>query len=258
MQHKVAEMLGRVGEAQSPLRPTELYNEGWMLRLVLDWCGSNRLQDHPLRFVDGARWFSEALMASQFRARSREDPLSESRSHADGVIGHVRVETDTKGGLAVMGDAGQFVVIEAKMMSGLSTRTKNAPGFDQAARNVACMAEALRQARRPPAKVDRLAFYVIAPKEQIEAGRFGKLVTRESIGRKVERRVSAYGGEKEAWMREWFVPTLDKVELGLVPWEELVVQLPGEFREFYVRCLTYNRSVAESGIARVDDADGAR
>jgi hypothetical protein len=29
---------------------TLLYNEGWMLRLVLDWYSSHKLTSHPLKF----------------------------------------------------------------------------------------------------------------------------------------------------------------------------------------------------------------
>jgi hypothetical protein len=81
-------MLNSCDTADSLFPPTELYNEGWLLRIFLDWFSTHRVDKHPLSFSEGARWFSEALLLSAFLPRSREDPLGESRTHADGVIGH--------------------------------------------------------------------------------------------------------------------------------------------------------------------------
>ncbi len=46
---------------QSPkLPPTMLYNEGWLLRLVLHWFDKNRNNDYELSFLENATWYSEA------------------------------------------------------------------------------------------------------------------------------------------------------------------------------------------------------
>ena len=50
-----------------------------------------------------------------------------------------------------------------KMFSKLSSGTKNAPGYDQAARTVACVAEILRCAGIIPQQMVRLGFFVAAP-----------------------------------------------------------------------------------------------
>src|SRR5579863_7223554 len=55
--------------------PTEVFNEGWMLRLVLDAVQTLELDDSPFRFLDGSAWYSEALLSSPFRPRSRGDKL---------------------------------------------------------------------------------------------------------------------------------------------------------------------------------------
>ncbi len=34
---RIAQIQGREDERDSPIRPTEVFNEGWMLRLTLDW-----------------------------------------------------------------------------------------------------------------------------------------------------------------------------------------------------------------------------
>lgn len=55
LENDVARILFSAGTEGSPLRPTELYNEGWMLRLILDWCARNAAEDHPLFFMPGAK-----------------------------------------------------------------------------------------------------------------------------------------------------------------------------------------------------------
>lgn len=91
MIERIAELLSRCGTKQAVLPPTELYNEGWMLRLVLDWFDRNRTSDHPLALLAKARWYSEALLASQFLPECRIDDRAESFTHADGVIGHFEI-----------------------------------------------------------------------------------------------------------------------------------------------------------------------
>ncbi len=66
---------------------TDLFNEGWMLRLVIDWFSRNRSIDFDLKFSDTATWYSEALLPSAFLPRYRGDKLAESWTHADGVMG---------------------------------------------------------------------------------------------------------------------------------------------------------------------------
>src|ERR1700687_6076259 len=116
--NRVCSLLQSLTTAQPIMPPTELYCEGWLLRIILDWYSTHRVNDHPLAFSEQAHWFSEALLPSAFRPRTRGDLLGESRSHADGVIGHFTIEGATKAGLALDLEATCFVVLEAKMFSG--------------------------------------------------------------------------------------------------------------------------------------------
>ncbi len=63
-----------------------------------------------------------------------------------------------------------FVVLEAKMFGNLSAGVKNASYFNQAARNVACIAELLKRPGRPVTEFKALGFYVLAPASQIRQG----------------------------------------------------------------------------------------
>ena len=55
---RVSELLTRCGGSGAILPPTELYNEGWMLRLILDWASAHPAAIEELRFEAGSRWFS--------------------------------------------------------------------------------------------------------------------------------------------------------------------------------------------------------
>ena len=130
--------------------PNVLFNESWLLRIILDWFEGHGGDRYPLSLLPGARWFSEAWLPSAFLPRYRGDRLAESRTHADGVIGHFTVGDPGTAGLNLLPDARQLVVIEGKLFNRLSAGVKNAPYFDQAARSVACVAEILRRAGASP------------------------------------------------------------------------------------------------------------
>lgn len=231
-----------------PFPPTELYQEKWLLRLVLDWLAAHPGAGERLSFADGARWFSEAYLPSAFHARrgyKRRDPLAESRSHADGVVGHFTIGATGKADLALAAGATRLKVLEAKIYSPLSPGVANVPYYDQAARSVACDPEVLRRAGRDHAGMTELSFLVLAPQRQIDAGRFPE-VDREAVRRKVRRRVDDYVGTHDGWFRDWFEPTLAKIDLGCIGWESVRAAItaadPAAGRaigEFHDRCLRF-------------------
>lgn len=228
--------------------PTDLYNEGWLLRLALDWFSRHDIADHRLAFSKEARWFSEALLPSAFLRRHGGDELAEGWTHADGVIGHFEIGNVGKGDLSVLPDARQLVVLEAKMFSGLSQGVTHASYFDQAARTMACVAEVLHLAGRHPSRLKKLGLYVLAPQCKIAEGVFAEEMTRESIGEKVERRVSEYDDQdKDQWHTDWFQPTLEQLDIGVASWEALIstigehdAQSADSIRGFYDKCVVYN------------------
>lgn len=133
------------------LPPTALYCEGWMLRLVLH-AAQGGIPCLPFTFAAGARWFSEPSLYTAFAATSRSDERAEKHTRADGVVGHFAFKRGTKTGLVLQEGATQFVVIEAKISSGLSAGVANAKTFNQATRNVACIAHTLAQSGCSPRK----------------------------------------------------------------------------------------------------------
>ena len=181
--------------------PTILYNEGWLLRLVVDWFSKSGITDYPLSFPKDGHWFSEARLPSAFLPRKKGDPLAESHTNADGVIGHFTIGSTGKTDLVMSPNATHFVVLEAKLYSGLSKGVTNAKYYDQAARNVACIAEVLKEVDRNPQSFTQLGFYVLAPNDQIMSRTFSRLLDKQSIKDKVGRRISSYKGEQDEWFK---------------------------------------------------------
>ena len=253
MLETITSILHRCGSSDSVLPPTELYNEGWMLRLVLDWFDRNRNIIYPLAFAPNARWYSEALLPSRFLPQKRGDKRAESFTHADGIIGHFSIWPGDRGEVKILKNATQLIVTEAKLSSSLSTGTKNAPTFDQAARNVACIANMIGIAGANVDTLDQLGFYVLAPEAQINAGIFGDLITEDSIKRKVKARVSIYGSVFDEWFEKIFLPVLARIKLKALSWESILDELPimsdtQQIREFYETCLKYNPVRARNAV----------
>lgn len=57
---KFIELLNSFDIENPNFPPTMIYNEGWMLRLVLEWFSKNLNVDFKINFHEDAKWFSEA------------------------------------------------------------------------------------------------------------------------------------------------------------------------------------------------------
>ena len=80
-------LLEELDSDNNHMPPTVLYNEGWLLRLIIWWFSQNRKRDFPLTFCSGAEWYSEGLLTTPFLPVYQGDKLAESYTHADGIIG---------------------------------------------------------------------------------------------------------------------------------------------------------------------------
>ena len=250
---KICSMLKSCSDDETSLPPAlTLYNEGWMLNLILDWFATHPTEKDSTKELSfcipgGAKWYSESLLPTAFRARQKKDKLAEKETHADGAIGNIYITEGTRRGLSLEQNASHFVVTEAKMFSGLSKGVTNAPYYNQAARTVACIAEVLYRAEINPKKMGSLGFYVFAPESQIDNETFEDYVTKDSIKENVEERANAYEGSKDDWLEKWFTPTMKKIEIGIISWEELIDFIKDndkpfgeEILKFYSLCKEFN------------------
>ena len=90
------------------------------------------------------------------------------------------------------------------------------------------------------------------PSEQIARNLFKNELSKESIQDRVARRVSEYPFAdrvtKEEWQRDWFAPTLQRIKILAVSWEEIVEFIHtkdpafgSELSAFYSECIRFNR-----------------
>src|SRR5436305_14280637 len=79
---RIKTMLEACEAGRPTFPPTVLFNENWLLRIVLDWFAGHGGDRYPMSPLPGARWFSEAWLPSAFLPRYRGDRLAESRTHA--------------------------------------------------------------------------------------------------------------------------------------------------------------------------------
>ena len=243
----LAELISSLNSKTPNFRPTEIYNESWLIKLVLHHAGSIPGDDFPLSFLEGSTWFPEGLLPTRFKSRYQGDPWGESRTNADGTIGHIKIGETGKADLSLKSNAAQFTVVEAKINSPLAKGVAHAPFYDQAARNVACMAETLAQSGVKPASLARLDFIVLAPQEAVDQGKFSKEMDPKSIQINVKKRVDSFAGEMEDWHMVHFKPAFEKIHLESLSWEDAIQWISGHKPEiaeqlsiFYELCLKYN------------------
>jgi hypothetical protein len=232
--------------------PKTLYNERWLLRLLLNWFSAFDLPDHPLHFPAGARWYAQGMLPTPFSKRYADDRLAEDGSEADGALGHFELADDPgQPQIVLKRDAGHLVILAARMFDPLKPGIKRAAYFNQAARTVTCIAEALRRADRFPLDMDRVGFYVVAPRTQIEQGIFVEDLNRDELQRTVKQRVREYKGsdaypDKKSWYKEWLKPTVQQIDLQTLSWEDLIATVGQHDRAeatalgaFYNRCVEF-------------------
>ena len=246
----IVNMLKDLGPSTGCLPSTYLYNEGWMLRLILQSAADGLCGDlipwNPA--VD--QWASEAMLATPFS--ESKGKAFERLTNADGVVGNFTWQPGCRAALRLNKTPCRFEVFEAKMFSSLSKGVKATPWYDQAVRNVACIAHAVHEASIRPDDFEncRLGFWLIAPKSQIEAGLFDLQMSADSMRTKIEMRIDQFHGDAREqlnfWKLETFGPVLDHLfntkRIGCLSWEELIESINCEsrknaIREFYERCL---------------------
>jgi hypothetical protein len=245
---EIYETINYVEDCKNNIQPTFLYNEGWILRLILKWFNEKTELDHELSMEKQAKWYSEALLSSKFFPKPRGDNLAESYTHVDGVYGDFIIGNKGESDLSLKENCRQFVVVEAKMFSKFSEGTKNASKYNQAARIIACMCNVVVDSKQYP---ENISFFTIIPKKQKDK-EFEKYLNIEHVKLTVLDRVNQYNKhedyeDKQSWYNNHFLPFCDKIKIKLFFWEDIIDyiclkdQLYGnELKTFYESCIKYN------------------
>jgi hypothetical protein len=232
------------------ITPTLIYNEGWLLRLALNWFYLNRGNnlEHELSFHKESRWYSEVLLESPFMARTQGDKKAEAYTHADGVIGNFEVGKTGKGDLAIREDVKEIKIVEAKLYSKLSAGVTNDRKYNQVARNVGCLIHNLSEHYND---IDfgkcSFSFVVVASKEAISKNKsFKEYLKVDALRDTINNRaVNYYGNDTEGY-KNWnnsFNNIFKYIKINLLTWEEVIVFIKqndskygNEFEDFYNKC----------------------
>lgn len=224
---------------------TDIYNEGWMLRLVLSKLQDNEKLRKSFHCDKEINWFSEAELKSPFL----HGKMRETRTHADAVIGSFEFEADTKTGVDLLKnreDFHCFYAIEAKMYAPLSKGVTADPNYGQAARYLGCLA--YMAFSNNIVDIDKMGLIICAPEDH-------KSINKESINEdsyeQLEKRVESYyeANKDNKRIREienfhsWWGNNkdvfLNKIEI--LSWEQLI-EGDNELNLFYAKCKQYNKN----------------
>lgn len=245
--HYIAEMLRSLDDETRCMPTTSLYNEGWMLRLILQTASEGKLKKKIKKFTKSTKWFSEARLYSPFMG-SKGEP-NEGFTRIDGIVGDFQWRPGTKTGVMLSKNAKRLEVFEAKMFSKLSKGVKANSEYNQAVRIVACMAQTLAHHGLKPSDEKTLAdigFWVIAPESQINQGKFKVELSPDSMRDKIRKRLDQYDDSKKkdlnSWRTEYFEPLLNKLEIHCESWKNLIEAINDDeerkiaLRVFYHQC----------------------
>ena len=232
------------GRPQCLFPETLIFNEGWLLRAVLqEWKNSPKPSQFGfLPFPDDAAYYSEGQLRTPFRARTPGRNLAESHSHVDGIVGHFSI-TDTKSGIELDPDLRYIAIFEAKMFSPLSQGTRNAPDYDQVSRLTACLIYNILQAGADTGYQAHLAVLYAQENHHIRHDLYGK----DHIADQIAHRLQAYGradssnGTIVAFADEWR-RVLNNLHIWYATWEEVLAEIGDDCLDrFYERCKEFNQ-----------------
>lgn len=209
---EAVEAIAKCCDKEKPiLARSEVYNETWMLRLMLariyDFDGDFEIVEPKkkalimIRNAVRRNWISEGGLSPAFEKEGTTwtDAILgdvELREYDDGDGDKRKVGFKPKRG----GDCNPCVVIvEAKMGSTLSRSVTNSADYDQAARNIACLSKLFLGV--PTQKVDG-AFFVFMPKDSEDSKKTEEaqeLISKASdtIIKQLKKRTAGTGKNKE-------------------------------------------------------------
>ena len=238
----IIDIIRGINSSKTNLNPTEIYNEGWMTRLFVFYSIKEKLRIRTIDFAKVENWCSEAVISGPFKPRKRGDNLGEGFTHADMTIGDFDVDFEVKGAIKLQDNAKLFGIIEAKMGSNLSQGTKNAPDYNQASRNLACIAkESLDY------ESCKTFFGVVAPEIKIDDYKLKAQVEKDFMLQQISNRFEMYPTQfrQEERMSEILVKAKE-TDVWVISYEEWLehftnVAIINEISDFYIKAKKWNK-----------------
>ncbi len=220
------------------INPTEIFNEGWMLRFLIQLSIIQEIKFEGVDFGSLKNWTSEGLIDSPFVEKAR---YKEGYTHADAALGDFDVKYTENGKIKVDPDADFFGIIEAKMGSNLSNGTKHFPKYNQATRNIVCIAHNTIHSKC------QSSFWVVAPKDAIKKKKCNIASSLELNNIKNEI-VERFG--EESIDDQIYIDIINEMSVKAITYESWIEQLSGEEKheigKFYEDCLIYNHITGKS------------
>ena len=219
------------------INPTIIYNEGWMIRLLVIESMIEKLviRDIDFGFLAQKNWSSEALIASPFVEKNIKN--REGYTHADIILGDFTVNYSERGEVKINDSAKILGIIEAKMGSDLSLGTSNANDYNQASRNVCCLSYLTRNI------FDCKTFFIVtAPMKTIEKYEIKNKIEREKILTQIRDRFIHSNIEYQSEIQK----KVEKCNIFSLSFEEWIVEILDTdvkkyLDDFYKECIKHNK-----------------
>ena len=227
------------------IKPTEIYNEGWMTRLLVYYSMKEKVKLKEIEFSNKVNWTSEALLSSPFVGVSN---FKEGYTHADIALGNFKVEYKQHGkgsGKIILNENAEvFGVIEAKMGSNLSAFTTNASDYNQASRTVACIAH-------NTVNDCKTFFYVVLPETKaVKKNRKGislsDLLNEKKIITQIQNRFKHHNENNDLKLKDSdIISKVQKCVVDIITYEEWIdlftdKKIKNTLNEFYDKCKKWN------------------
>lgn len=223
------------------INPTLIYNEGWMTRLLVRQSLKEKIKLKSLNFGEISNWTSEALISSPF---IKAKTYREGYTHADIALGDFNVNYENRGEIIIPDNAKIFGIIEAKMGSDLSKKTANTINYNQASRNLACIAS-----KTYNKKECSIFFSVVAPEVKLKEYKIDIQIDLKNMIKEIKDRFNLYEYENDFKNSQNMDSLIDKAEtcdVWAMSYEEWIDYLANsEAKEylidFYKKAKKWNR-----------------
>ncbi|MDR2811035.1 MAG: hypothetical protein LBB84_10875 [Tannerellaceae bacterium] len=238
---KLIQKIEALNALSEGINPTIVYNEGWMVRLLVMQSIEQKITIDNIDFGQFRKWTSEAQISSPFSGSElKKDNLNETRTHADVVIGDFDVNFDDNAGIRIKENAKIIGIIEAKMGSNLSQGTKNTEfkNYNQVSRSICCLAFNV-----VPQDCSTFVF-VVAPKSTLEKHKISEQITNTEIKEQIRKRLEETESGKILDL-EKFNTKVKNCKVLAISFEEWIEKIDDKnvktkMSDFYDKCKKYN------------------